>query len=77
VTPTWYHNIMASGAAEVELGTDRYPVGVRELHDGERDRVWAEQVRRYPGFGEYERLNAGVRLIPVIELTRAAPAGDA
>jgi hypothetical protein len=37
----------------------------------ERHRNYAEQARRYPGFAEYERQTAGVRTIPVLELTRA------
>ena len=44
---------------------------VRELTGAERDRVYAEQARRYPGFAEYERQTAGVRIIPVLELRRA------
>ncbi len=36
-----------------------------------RDRVYAEQARRYPGFADYERQTAGIRTIPVLELTRA------
>ena len=48
-------------------------VTVRELTGAERDRVYAEQARRFPGFAEYERQTAGVRTIPVLELTRAQP----
>ena len=36
-----------------------------------RDRVYAEQARRYPGFADYERRTSGIRTIPVLELTRA------
>ena len=43
---------------------------VREVTGDERDRVYAEQARRYPGFAEYARQTAGVRTIPVLELTR-------
>ena len=46
-------------------------VTVRELTGAERDRVYAEQARRYPGFADYERQTAGIRTIPVLELTRA------
>ena len=35
-----------------------------------RDRVYAEQARRYPGFADDERRTAGVRTIPVLELRR-------
>lgn len=68
--PAWYANLVAAGSAEVEVGTDTFPVSVRELTGPERDRVYAEQVRRYPTFGEYETKTAGVRTIPVLELRR-------
>jgi deazaflavin-dependent oxidoreductase (nitroreductase family) len=69
--PDWYRNLTAAGDAVVERGTETYPVTVRELTGDERDRVYAEQARRYPGFAEYERRTAGVRIIPVLELRRA------
>jgi len=69
--PDWYNNLAAAGNGSVELGTETYKVTVRELTGAERDRVYAEQARRYPGFAEYERQTAGVRTIPVLELTRA------
>src|SRR5580704_10577364 len=53
--PDWYHNLTAAG----------------ELTGAERDRIYAEQARRYPGFAEYERQTAGIRTIPVLELRRA------
>src|SRR5436190_16801966 len=52
--PQWYANITAAGAAEVEVGTERYGVTVRDLTGAERDRIYAEQARRYPGFSDYE-----------------------
>jgi deazaflavin-dependent oxidoreductase (nitroreductase family) len=67
----WYYNITAAGTAEVESGTETYPVTVRELKGEERDRVWATVVQRYPVFREYEKKTAGIRTIPVVELTRA------
>ena len=60
---------MAAGRGEVEVGTDTYPVTVAELTGEERDRVYAEQARRYPGFAEYETKTAGIRTIPVLALT--------
>jgi deazaflavin-dependent oxidoreductase (nitroreductase family) len=69
--PDWYHNLTAAGDGSVERGTETYRVTVRELASAERDRIYAEQARRYPGFAEYERRTAGVRIIPVLELTRA------
>ena len=68
--PDWYRNLAAAGDATIERGTGTYKVTVRELKGAERDRIYAEQARRYPGFAEYERQTAGVRIIPVLELRR-------
>jgi len=40
-------------------------------HDTEPDRIYDEQAQRFSGFAEYARQTAGVRTIPVLELTRA------
>ena len=68
--PDWYHNLVAARDGSVERGTETYKVTVRELAGAERDRIYAEQARRYPGFAEYAHQTAGVRTIPVLELTR-------
>jgi deazaflavin-dependent oxidoreductase (nitroreductase family) len=44
--PDWYHNLVAAGRGEVEVGTDTYPVTVAELTGEERDRVYAERELR-------------------------------
>jgi hypothetical protein len=36
----------------------------------ERDRIYAEQAHRYPGFADYAVQTAGIRTIPMLELTR-------
>jgi deazaflavin-dependent oxidoreductase (nitroreductase family) len=68
--PDWYDNLVAAGEAEVEVGTEQYPVAVTELQGDERDRIYAEQARRYPGFADYEKKTAGIRTIPVLALRR-------
>ena len=68
--PDWYYNLTAAGDGSVERGTETYEVALRELRGAERDRVYAEQAERFPGFAEYARQTAGVRTIPVLELTR-------
>ncbi|ALG86053.1 nitroreductase family deazaflavin-dependent oxidoreductase [Gordonia phthalatica] len=68
--PDWYYNLIAAGRAEIEIGTEKRDVSVAEITGAERDRIFAEQARRYPGFAEYERQTAGVRTIPVLALTR-------
>ncbi|MDT4937426.1 MAG: hypothetical protein QOG80_1097 [Pseudonocardiales bacterium] len=67
--PQWYRNLVAAGDAEVEIGTDRFPVMIREITGAERDRIFALQVERMPGFAEYERRLDGVRTIPVVALS--------
>ena len=69
--PDWYHNLAAAGDGSIGRGTQTYTVAVRESTGTERDRVYAEQARRYPGFAGYERETAGIRTIPVLELRRA------
>src|SRR5260370_33676985 len=68
--PDWYRNLTAAGHGSVERGTETYKVTVRELAGADRDRVYAEQARRYPGFAEYARQTARARTIPVLQLTR-------
>jgi deazaflavin-dependent oxidoreductase (nitroreductase family) len=71
VNPSWYYNLLEAGTGEAEVGTETFPVTVTELTGAERDRVYAEQARRYPAFGEYEEKTAGVRIIPVLALRRS------
>ena len=71
VNPDWYYNLTADGKGSVERGTETYNVTVRDVIGDERDRIYAEQARRYPGFAEYERQTEGLRTIPVLELRRA------
>jgi deazaflavin-dependent oxidoreductase (nitroreductase family) len=68
--PDWYYNLTASGDGSIERGTETYRVSVRDVTGDERDRIYAEQARRYPGFAEYEASTVGIRTIPVLALTR-------
>jgi deazaflavin-dependent oxidoreductase (nitroreductase family) len=68
--PEWYRNLVAAGQATIEVLTSTYPVTVTELSGDERDRVYAEQVERMPGFGEYAQKTEGIRKIPVLRLAR-------
>jgi len=69
--PDWYDNLTAAGDGSVERGTETYSVTVREVTGTDRDRIYAEQARLYPGFAEYADKTAGVRTIPVLKLRRA------
>jgi deazaflavin-dependent oxidoreductase (nitroreductase family) len=68
--PDWYYNLTDARVADIEVGTETYPVTVTELTGDERDRVYDEQARRYPGFAEYAKKTAGIRTIPVLALRR-------
>ncbi|MEN3265687.1 nitroreductase family deazaflavin-dependent oxidoreductase [Pseudonocardia sp.] len=68
--PDWYVNLVAAGNATIERGAETYGVTVHEVKGPNRDRIYAEQARRYPGFAEYERQTDGIRIIPVLELKR-------
>lgn len=68
--PDWYRNLVAAGEGVVEVGTETYKVSVEDVTGAERDRIYAEQAKRYPGFAEYEVRTAGIRTIPVLKLTR-------
>jgi hypothetical protein len=50
---------------------DPYQVSVRDVTGADRDRIYAERARRFPGLAEYARQTEGVRTIPVLELSRA------
>jgi deazaflavin-dependent oxidoreductase (nitroreductase family) len=68
--PDWYRNLVAAGTTTVEVGTETYPVRVEEVTGEERDSLFEAQVARMPGFGEYAEKTAGIRVIPVLRLTR-------
>jgi len=66
--PDWYHNLVANPEVTVEVGTESYQAHATALQGDERDRLYAEQSRRYPGFAEYQRNTS--RVIPVVALVR-------
>jgi deazaflavin-dependent oxidoreductase (nitroreductase family) len=68
--PAWYGNLIAAGEATVEVGTSTFGVTITEVTGDERDRIFAEQVKRMPGFGDYAKQTEGIRTIPVLRLTR-------
>jgi deazaflavin-dependent oxidoreductase (nitroreductase family) len=64
--PDWYHNLLAHPDVSIEVGSDVIDVVAVPLLGGERDRVYAEQARRYPGFAEYQEKTD--RVIPLVAL---------
>jgi deazaflavin-dependent oxidoreductase (nitroreductase family) len=66
--PDWYLNLVADPTVTVEIGTDSYVATATPAVGAARDRIYAEQKSRYPGFAEYESMTS--RIIPVILLHR-------
>lgn len=62
----WYYNLVANPEATIEVGTETIPVTARVAESEERERIWAEQKRRAPGFAQYEK--TANRIIPVVVL---------
>src|SRR5258706_7453080 len=66
--PDWYHNLLADPRVTAEVGTESYPAHAVVLEGEERDRLFAEQARRYPGFAEYQQNTTPI--IPVVAVVR-------
>ncbi len=66
--PDWYHNLVAHPDVEVEFGDERFEAVAVPITGPERDRLYAAQVAKQPGFGEYQEQTE--RVIPVVELRR-------
>ncbi|OFX27923.1 MAG: hypothetical protein A2Z07_08015 [Armatimonadetes bacterium RBG_16_67_12] len=64
--PVWFLNLLVTPRAEVMVGARHLRVAGREAADEERARLWAEIVRRWPGYTRYERRTT--RRIPVVVL---------
>lgn len=69
--PDWYLNLLATPEVSVELGAETFGALATPLQGEERDRHYAEQASRYPGFAEYQSKTE--RVIPVVALERLQP----
>ena len=66
--PDWYHNLVANPETEIEVGSERIAVRVREAKGAERDELFERQKKAIPPFAEYEARTT--RTIPVLVLER-------
>jgi deazaflavin-dependent oxidoreductase (nitroreductase family) len=67
--PAWSTNLLADPHATVEHHRGgRSAVVARELDLAERDRVWPEAVRLWPGYATYRDATAGIRDIRMFAL---------
>ena len=67
--PAWYHNLTRNRDAEIEVGTERFPVRATPIPNGpERDRLYEDHAQLMPGFREYVKKTT--RVIPVVVLEK-------
>jgi deazaflavin-dependent oxidoreductase (nitroreductase family) len=66
--PAWYFNMRTNPRVRVEVGDEAFDADATELTGAERDKKYAEQARRYPGFAGYQQKTT--RVIPVVALSR-------
>ena len=69
--PAWYHNLVATPTASVEVGDERFEVNARVATGDERDRLFQKVIAQLPIYEDYQRKTT--RLIPVVVLERLRP----
>jgi deazaflavin-dependent oxidoreductase (nitroreductase family) len=70
--PGWYHNLRADPGGFVAVNGARREFRAREARDEVRERIWAEGLKVYPGWSQYER-RAAHRQIAVFVLDAVEP----
>jgi deazaflavin-dependent oxidoreductase (nitroreductase family) len=53
--PAWYYNLRANPEGEVEVAAVSRPFRAVEIEGEQRDRIWQEGLKVYPGWSTYER----------------------
>jgi len=66
VNPAWYHNLVAAGAARVQVGAESFGVAAIDTVGAERDRLFGLMSQLNPAVLEYQQVTA--RQIPMIAL---------
>jgi deazaflavin-dependent oxidoreductase (nitroreductase family) len=66
--PDWYRNLIAHGDTTVEVGTETFPVRVRETEGDERQDLFDRITAVIPGFADYQAKTT--RVIPILMLER-------
>jgi F420H(2)-dependent quinone reductase len=50
----WYHNLAATGRAEIQVGAEQLAVSARTADPAERSRLFPRFVQMYKGYAAYE-----------------------
>ena len=66
--PAWYENLSADSNVTVQVKADVFQAVARVVDGAERERIWAEGVKLWPQYEDYQR--ATERQIPVVVLER-------
>lgn len=65
--PQWYHNLMSTPEAEIQVRGEHIPVRARAAADDEKPRLWKILTSMWPNYDVYQSRTD--RVIPVIVLT--------
>jgi F420H(2)-dependent quinone reductase len=65
--PAWYHNLRATGRAEIQVGPEQLAVSAKTADPTERSRLFPRFVQMYKGYAGYEHKTS--RQIPLVVLT--------
>ena len=60
---------MVTPEVNIEIGDETIEATAVPVLGAERDRIYAVQAERFPGFGDYQAKTT--RVIPVVQLVRA------
>lgn len=64
--PAWYLNILEHPEVQVQVKGDAYDAVARTAPSPERDRIWAEAIKTWPSYDDYQARTS--REIPVVVL---------
>lgn len=68
--PAWYHNLRANPTGEVTVDGTSWRFEAQEATGEQRERIWQQGLKVYPGWAQYER-RASHRRIAVFVLNQA------
>ena len=66
--PTWYLNILADPHVEIQIKADKFAAVARTASSPERELIWAEALKTWPRYNEYQSRTE--RQIPVVVIDR-------
>lgn len=53
--PAWSYNLDARPDAEIQVGSESYPVRAERLSDAEKEAVWSQLTANVPQYDDYRR----------------------